>query len=218
VQPPHSGDLPAEVAQIYDKPESQWGSDEWRTLALYFFDELQASHQRFEEVFEMLQASHRREAHVAQVAEDLKRHTRRLAYAKVGRLLDDALESGVLTFREKPTRKVLGAPKKYTDAQIDVQRSASLVWAARYGPTEAAKKMAAWQLKKEGVNPTLNRIKLDRYTKTWANKISGFRASATKQILEEHGSGLAAIDQLMKLGLHSPAKGRRKSRRSPNKS
>jgi hypothetical protein len=218
MQPEDTGDLPVQVTQLYDRPESQWGPDEWRTLALYFFDELQASHKRFEEVFDMLQDSHRREAQVAQCSEDSMRQVRRVAYAKVGRLIDRALESGTLILREKQVRKLPGAPKKYTDSQLDVQRSASLVWAARYGPTQAAKRMAAWQLKKEGINPALNQTKLDRYTKTWANKISNFRASARKQIWEEHGSGLAAIDQLMKLGLHSPNKGRRKVRRSPNKS
>lgn len=219
LQPEDTDDVPMHIALLYDKPQDEWGLEEWKTLALYLFDMLQDSHQDFEQVFEMLQHSRRRETQTVQTAEDLKSQVRRLTpYVKLGRLIDRALESGTLILRERQLRKQPGAPKKYTDAQLDAHRAASLVWAARYGPTEAAKMMASWQLKKEALSPALNHLKLKRYTKTWANKISEFRASARKEVWEEHGGGLAAIAKLTELGLHDPSKGRRKSRRSPNKS
>lgn len=210
---PEDDEGPSHIAALYEKPQDEWSADEWRTLALHLFSMMQESRTRADALIELLQQS---QDTAASALEQARR--RSMSFAKLARVIEGALESGDLKLTDRPAPRKAGRPKKRFDEADKKFQAGALVLASRYGTTKAAELLATWEFRKKGKSPVVNRKAFEQRAKSLANDIGRYKRFATQEIWQEHGEGLAAIDALMKLGLHKPSKRPRKALLSPKKS
>ena len=52
-------DIPSHIKALYQRPQDEWGTDEWRTMSLYLLGELQAANRRVREADESLAKARR---------------------------------------------------------------------------------------------------------------------------------------------------------------
>lgn len=191
-----SDQVPPHIKALYDRPQEEWGVEEWRILALYLSDELQRANARVEKAYDVADSANATARHAIDLAEE------RSTWLDV---------ANWMLARSRKPKKPPGRPKKDRSAESVVHEHRELInLAAKLGPTKAAGVLAEKQLGARGERLPHNKTKYRRYAKTWANKISAARRMELIRLYETHGLGLAFAGALLAAGL-SARRRRRKT-------
>ncbi|MGH2361591.1 MAG: hypothetical protein ACRDGM_13750, partial [bacterium] len=160
-------DIPADVQAIYAKAQADWGVEEWRTLALYLFDEFRSATEEQHHAIALV------ELFQSIAKESLRIAEKHASTRKFMRRLNDALKSVRVPI--KPLKRP-GRPKKLRGTSRAIaERDALLTLARDIGSVLAANQKAGEQLEAKGEQLPHNRVRFKGYVKTWKNKISAAR-------------------------------------------
>ena len=153
-------DPPEQIKRLYDKPQEQWGVDDWRTFAYYLVNELQSANAR--------------SLKLAGVIDELIPRVKRGAlHTKFLGFMERAMNAGTLNCIVRSPSKKPGAKKKMTLERAYIYREI----AKRFGSNaEGARRIGAAKLRGE----TRNAFKLRQHVKTAANNM----AIASKMVQE----------------------------------
>ncbi len=171
-------DIPPHIKTLYDRPQDEWGADEWRVMALYLFDEMQAARRSASEAYASATEAYGFLREVAKIA--------------VG---------PVLCGLRSPTKQP-GRPKiERSSESAALERQELIQLAQSLGPSKAAEQLAMMKLEACGERLPHAKGRYERYLKTWKNKIAAARRAEVGWLFAKHGRSLALAGALLRAGL-----------------
>lgn len=200
-----SREVPEHVGKLYEKPQTEWGVDEWQTLALHLLAELQQANNTANQAIDVAAKANNVAAQAVASAKNLRAKVRLLT--KLLHSIERSLDEGQLV-PAKPRGKP-GRPRR--DPTEKVKSRDELVALAReHGWAKAAEIKARQQLDSEGLRLPNHQKTFKTYITSWGKRISEARSKeAADRLSPIHGESLAFIGALMDEGFGKHRKRKR---------